>query len=105
MQNFYPTQIKKTQDGKLIVNWNDNRIDEITLTKLRDMCPCADCKGESVILNNYIPIKSPFKAAGFYEINKIESVGNYAIQIHWKDGHNSGIYSWDVLRQIGETKK
>ncbi len=105
MQNFYPTQIKKTQDGKLTVSWNDNRIDEITLKKLRDMCPCADCKGESVILNNYIPIKSPFKAAGFYEIEKIESVGNYAIQIQWKDGHNSGIYSWDVLRQIGENKK
>lgn len=105
MKNLYPLQIKKTNDGKLTVKWSDERFDEITLTKLRDECPCADCKGESVILNNYIPIKSPFKAAGFYEIGKIESVGNYAIQIHWKDGHNSGIYSWDILRQIGENKK
>lgn len=97
--NIYPVQIKK-EDNKLVIKWSDNQTQEITLQKLRDECPCANCKGESVLFESYIPIKNPFKAAGYYEIEKIEAVGNYAISIKWKDGHDTGIYSWDVLKQI-----
>ena len=92
--------LKKTKESTLHIIWSDKKEDNIPLTKLRDDCPCANCKGESVILNNYIPIKSPFKASGYYDIERIESIGNYAIQIYWKDGHNEGIYSWDILRAI-----
>ena len=38
-------------------------------------------------------------------INKIESVGNYAIRVHFNDGHNTGIYSWDYLLTLGEKFK
>ncbi|MCX6156827.1 MAG: DUF971 domain-containing protein [Ignavibacteriae bacterium] len=100
MENYYPIQLKKTENNSLSVKWNDESVTEITLTKLRDECPCVNCKGESVIFESYIPIKSPFKAAGYYEIDKIETVGNYAISIKWKDGHDTGIYSWDILRKL-----
>ncbi len=100
MENFYPVQLKKTENNSLSVKWNDEKVSEIPLTKLRDECPCVNCKGESVIFESYIPIKTPFKAAGFYEIDKIETVGNYAISIKWKDGHDTGIYSWDILRKL-----
>jgi DUF971 family protein len=103
METYYPTQIKKSDDGKnLVIKWNDGKVTEITLEKLRDECPCVNCKGESVMFESYIPIKSPFKPAGFYELDKIESIGNYAIQIKWKDGHDLGIYSWDILRNIAD---
>jgi DUF971 family protein len=100
MENYYPIQIKKTENNSLSVKWNDESVTEIPLSKLRDECPCVNCKGESVIFESYIPIKSPFKAAGYYEIDKIETVGNYAISIKWKDGHDTGIYSWDILRKL-----
>ena len=100
MENYYPIQLKKTENNSLSVKWNDESVTEIPLTKLRDECPCVNCKGESVIFESYIPIKSPFKAAGYYEIEKIETVGNYAISIKWKDGHDTGIYSWDILRKL-----
>jgi DUF971 family protein len=99
MENIYPTQIKK-EDNKIIIKWSNDQTQEITLQKLRDGCPCVNCKGEAVIFESYIPIKNAFKPSGFYEIEKIEAVGNYAIQIKWKDGHDTGIYSWDVLRAI-----
>ncbi len=35
-----------------------------------------------------------------YEIKNIETVGDYAIQITWRDGHNTGIYSWDYLKDL-----
>ena len=100
MQEFYPTKIQKTENNILRFFWNDGKVTDISYEKLRDECPCVNCKGESVIFDTYIPIKSPFKPAGFYEIEKIETVGNYAIQIHWKDGHNTGIYNWEMLRLI-----
>jgi DUF971 family protein len=96
---MYPTQIKK-EDNKLIIKWSNDETQELTLQQLRDGCPCVNCKGETVLFESYIPIKTPFKPSGFYEIDKIEAVGNYAVQIKWKDGHDTGIYSWDVLRAI-----
>lgn len=34
-------------------------------------------------------------------IEKIEPVGNYAIQLYFDDGHSTGIYSWETLHQLG----
>ncbi|MES1924484.1 DUF971 domain-containing protein [Salinisphaera sp. T31B1] len=34
-------------------------------------------------------------------VTEIEPVGNYAIQLHFDDGHNTGIYSWETLRELG----
>jgi DUF971 family protein len=99
MDNYYPTQIKRIE-ATLKITWNDGKVQEIPLTKLRDECPCVNCKGESVIFESYIPIKTPFKAAGYYEIDKIEAIGNYAVSIKWKDGHDTGIYSWEILRKL-----
>ncbi|HWQ81114.1 MAG TPA: DUF971 domain-containing protein [Ignavibacteria bacterium] len=100
MENTYPTQIKRQENKTLRIQWNDGKVSEISFTKLRDECPCVHCKGESVIFDSYIPIKTPFKAAGYYDIEKIEVMGNYAIGIKWKDGHDTGIYTWDILRAI-----
>jgi DUF971 family protein len=102
MAQFYPTKIQKAEDNKLRLFWNDEKVADISFEKLRDECPCINCKGESVMFETYIPIKSPFKPAGFYEIEKIEPVGNYAVQIYWKDGHNTGIYNWELLRLISD---
>jgi len=96
-----PKKINRIE-GKLEITWNDDSTSEIDIKLLRDECPCVHCKGESVIFDSYIPIKSPFKEAGFYEIDKIEKIGNYAVQVIWKDKHNTGIYSWEMLKSIGE---
>lgn len=97
-----PQKIKRTDNNSLLITWDKGSQSEISLQDLRDNCPCVHCKGETVLFSSYIPIKSPFKAAGFYEIEKIEPVGNYAIQIIWKDNHNTGIYSWELLNDMGK---
>lgn len=98
----HPTKLKRTENDSLLIKWDTGEEFEIPLKLLRDECPCVSCKGESVIFNSYIPIKTPFKPAGFYNIDKIEPVGNYAIQFIWKDGHSTGIYSWETLKKICE---
>ncbi len=100
-----PTKIKRGDSENLLIEWNDGVTTDITFRDLRDNCPCVSCQGETVIFSTYIPIKNPFKPAGFYEIEKIEPVGNYAVNIVWKDKHDTGLYSWDYLRRISEGKE
>lgn len=41
----------------------------------------------------------------FVGVDKIESVGNYAIQLFFDDGHDSGIYSWDYLYELATNQQ
>ncbi len=72
---------------------------DITPKELRDNCPCAGCQGEEVLLHKYEPVKNPITEAG-YSYENAEPVGSYAIKLIWKDGHDTGIYSWEYLRKL-----
>jgi len=67
---------------------------------LRDNCPCASCKGEQVLFHTYLPANNNVITKDGYELAEAKTVGNYALRLSWKDGHNTGIYSWDFLRDI-----
>ncbi len=104
-----PKQIKIENKEILLINWDDNKTESrINLKYLRDECPCANCKGETVLLKTYRPPKAQTNNPEMYKIKNIETVGGYAIQLSWKDGHNTGIYSWEYLlhldKEQGEKK-
>ena len=101
-----PVQIKILNKEKLLIKWDNKNESKISLKYLRDECPCASCKGETILLKTYRPAKPRVESPGMYEIKNIETVGDYAIQITWKDGHNTGIYSWEYLLELdkGEDK-
>lgn len=84
----------------LIIKWNDDKISSIQLSYLRKECPCAGCKGETILLRTYRPAQLPIYHPEMFKIKKIETVGDYAIKIIWKDGHDTGIYSWEYLLQL-----
>jgi DUF971 family protein len=89
---------------ELAVKWADGGEDFIALEKLRRACPCAGCKGETDILGNlYKNPEQPLTPKAF-ELVKILSVGGYAIQPAWADGHNTGIYSFDYLQRVAAAK-
>jgi DUF971 family protein len=95
-----PVQIKQTSPSELFVKWDDGHESLFTLQYLREECPCASCKGETVLLHTYSPVKLPVLTPGKYDLKSIQQVGNYAIQIFWGDGHQTGIYSWEYLRGL-----
>ena len=97
-----PKQIKIEAKNKLLLTWNDNKISIISLKYLRDQCPCAGCKGETILFKTFRPPKPTILSPEMYKIKNIKIVGDYAIQISWKDGHNTGIYSWDYLKTLEE---
>jgi len=88
--------------SELAVKWDDGAESYISLANLRMACPCAGCKGEMDIMGNLY--KNPEKplAANAFQLVRIASVGGYAIQPLWADGHNTGIYSFEYLRRIAD---
>ena len=86
--------------NELAVKWDDGTEQFIALENLRRACPCAGCKGETDILGNlYKNPEKPF-AANAFALVRFGSVGGYAIQPVWADGHNTGIYSFEYLRRL-----
>lgn len=90
--------------NELAIRWEDGRESFITLEKLRRGCPCAGCHGEVDILGNLY--KSPDKPlpATALELTRFVPVGGYAIQLFWRDGHNSGIFSFDYLQRVADAR-
>lgn len=103
--NFTPLKIKKEFDILLSAEWDDGFKSVIKLEKLRNECPCADCreKKEQTGISNKFNI--PLFAQGKNELKSLTPVGNYAVNPVWGDGHNSGIYPWEFFRVVFENYK
>ena len=83
------------------IDWKDGHHSEYGLAYLRSRCPCASCTGahgtepaSAGPQSTFMLYKPALKLTG------VEPVGSYAIQIQWNDGHATGIYSYDYLREI-----
>ena len=100
----------KVEKELISILWKDSNESRIQLRYLREECPCAGCKGETILLHSYRPQKLPIAHPDMYTIKNLKMVGEYAVQIWWKDGHDTGIYTWEYLKklandQTNETKQ
>ncbi len=93
-----PLKIKVIDKKKLFIQWDDNSESTILLPNLRKNCPCAACMTERENKPaNYIPLLSHVQIT----LNNIEPVGTYAIRFYWQDGHDDGIYNYELLKALG----
>jgi DUF971 family protein len=89
--------------GELAIKWDDGGESYLALEKLRRSCPCAGCAGETDILGKvYKNPDRPLSPTAF-QLVRLSTVGGYAIQPFWADGHNSGLFAFDYLRRLAET--
>ena len=103
-----PEHIAISKSKGIEIDWKDGHHSSYSNAVLRDECPCATCTGAHGTPPERTNFSSPGAAAAnpfqmFKPAPKmlnIEPVGNYALKIFWNDGHSSGIYSWDHLREI-----
>jgi DUF971 family protein len=85
----------------LAIRWDDGLESFIPLETLRRHCPCASCAGERDIFGNlYKGPERPLTPRAV-ELSRYEPVGNYAVQPVWGDGHNTGLYTYEMLRRLG----
>jgi DUF971 family protein len=89
--------------NELAIKWNDGGENFIPLEKLRRSCPCAGCKGETDVLGNLYKNPEQKFAPKAFELVRIATVGGYAIQPVWADGHATGIFTFQYLKQAAET--
>ena len=91
-----PKQILQHGPRELAIEWADGVKSIYDVRELRLACGCASCVDEWTGEGRLDPNSVPQDVTPL----RIESVGRYAIQIEWSDGHSSGIYPFRRLREL-----
>ena len=92
---MYLTEVtRRPAERALRCRWDDGHQADFPFEHLRGWCPCAMCQGHGALQMAYHPPPGPVAAVA------IHPVGNYAIAITWSDGHSTGIYRFEFLREI-----
>src|SRR5712691_12822518 len=93
----WPTEIKVDKDRRLLEVTCDNGARfELSAELLRVLSPSAEVQGHSPEQRVTVPGKQEVRIA------RVEPVGNYAVRIVFDDGHDTGLYTWEYLRELGE---
>jgi DUF971 family protein len=91
-----PTQIVEENDREISITWSDATENRYYAAQLRKSCPCAGCinewTGEKILKDEQI--------ASDLNFTHITIVGRYALNFHFSDGHETGIYSFAYLRKL-----
>jgi DUF971 family protein len=99
-----PVSIDLDRARHLVITWDDERVSTYPIAHLRRMSPSADAKElRRELAANPLAVLPPGGGGGSggpITAESAELVGNYALRITFSDGHATGIYSWDYLREI-----
>lgn len=101
MTTLAPQTIRVLKEQQMLeVVWPDLGGSPIPFFELRCGCPCAVCvdeiTGRPLLKPETIPADIHPRGIGF--------VGNYAIRVEWSDGHSTGIFTWERLRDLGQPR-
>ncbi len=95
-----PTQIIEENDSEISINWSDKKETKYNAPELRRSCPCASCidewTGEKTLRDDTV--------ADDLNFSQISIVGRYALNFHFSDGHDTGIFSFKFLRELADNK-
>lgn len=97
MSESPPILIRAHQSEQVLeLAWEDEPPARVPYRRIRAQCPCAACKdewtGERIL--------DPDTIRPDLRLEGMDAVGNYAVRLGWNDGHGSGLYTWDLLRQL-----
>jgi len=93
----WPTELKVDKDRRLLaVAFDDGANFDLPAELLRVMSPSAEVQGHSPEERVTVPGKKAVR------ILRVEPVGNYAARIVFDDGHDTGLYTWTYLHELGE---
>lgn len=117
-QGYRPVVLRRVGETGLVIEWSDGHRSEYRWRWLRENCPCATCREQhhaAAREGNTGPatpsssgrislavVRSGEVAGSPYQAVSVTPVGRYAYKIVWADGHDTGIYSFELLRQLCE---
>jgi DUF971 family protein len=92
-----PQDLKALRQEQILrITWNPEHVGDYAFYDLRASCNCASCVDE----NTGVRILDPRTIPADIAITDMQLVGNYAVRIHWSDGHSTGLYTWDHLLSL-----
>lgn len=95
-----PTTMRRDGD-RLLIEWSDGLVAGIAWATLREACPCAGCREEREKPADPFRILKPQEIVPLAPVS-MPRVGRYAYKIVWSDGHDTGIYTLEHLRELSE---
>ena len=91
-----PIQIIEESDRAVSIKWSDDTETLYSAAGLRRSCPCAACinewTGEKILDDD--------KIADDLTFSSVSIVGRYALNFHFSDGHDTGIFSFNYLQKL-----
>jgi len=91
-----PAAIKVKRKSRLVeVHFRDGEVFRLPFEYLRVYSPSAEVRGHGAGEGKLELAKERV------QITQVEPIGNYAVRLHFDDGHNSGLYSWIYLYELG----
>jgi DUF971 family protein len=92
----WPTELRLAKDRRILaITFDDGSRFELSAEYLRVMSPSAEVQGHSPSERKTVPGKKNV------EILAVEPVGNYAVKLRFDDLHDTGIYGWEYLYELG----
>ena len=93
-----PLQVIEESDSEISIVWSDDAETKYNAAELRRNCPCAGCvnewTGEKILRDESVSDDLSFTHTSI--------VGRYALNFHFSDGHDTGIFTFKFLRQLAE---
>ena len=96
MTDIWPTEIRLAADKRTLhVTFDTRETVSLTAERLRVESPSAEVQGHHPSEKKLITGKENVR------IVSIDPVGNYAVRLGFDDGHNTGLYTWSYLYELG----
>jgi len=99
-----PIKLEIAPSDRLRIVWSDGQTREYPFRELRDRCPCATCREKRSAPPKppaLLPVLSAAETRPL-KILSMKPVGSYAYSIGFSDGHDTGIFTLEFLRELGE---
>ncbi len=95
-----PSEIRVRRASRLIeVDFEDGSRFSLPAELLRVLSPSAEVQGHSAMERKVVPGKCNVG------LSSVEPIGHYAVRILFDDGHDTGIYTWDYLYEVGRDQE
>src|SRR5262245_43260943 len=98
-QPLMPLAIRREGTDKLVIDWNDGHRCVYTWKQLRENCPCAGCREARETPPDPFRVLKPNEMVPLAPV-AMTPIGRYAYKITWSDGHDTGIYTLEYLREL-----
>ena len=92
---YEPERITVERES-VMIEWSDGAATVLSGSRLRDACPCADCREHTEAVTPAI------RLGDRSTITNAQLVGGYALSFTFGDNHHDGIYPYGQLRRLGE---